>query len=218
MPTTTLNPTAQGTDVAWTLGAGADKVAAVTAPDDDGTTYIFKISAGLQGFVMEDLPNEAFIIRNHETKRRMRQPTGTGDSNTFLLLSGVYTHSAATAEVNAYNTRLNVDLARPGGGTWEPADINGSELGIRAQNMLSTPEMNCTTLRWNVEWDAAPSGFAIFVGSLIGGAIGSAVGLHEIPKLAAYLARVTGRKHILRPREHETLWRELGLPRRRYAF
>lgn len=218
MPTTTLNPTAVGTDNAWTLGAGANKFAAVTEPDDENDTFISTTGNVLQGFVMDDLPSEATTVIAHETKRRVGMASGTGDTDTFLRLSGSYTHSAVTAEPTVYNTRLNTDLAKPGGGTYsDPADVNNSELGVRSSNMLTTPQMRCTTLRWNVTWDA-PGGFAIFVGSLIGGAIGSAVGLHEIPKLAAYLARITGRKHILRPYEHETLWRELSLPRRRYVF
>lgn len=239
MPTTTtLTASDTGAFDNWTLGAGGSKAAAVDPPDDDDNTYIEESTNGeRQAFVTDDLPTEAFRVTTHTLVRRIRRTGGTAAASIgFLRLSAVNTDSGTALHGTAYGATSNVDLAKPGGGTYsDPADVNATQIGV-ALDSGDSP-IRCTTLKWDVTWEHAAGGLVFLIGSLIGPALGAAVLLREIPGLAAFLHQVTRRGclrhrrkvpdcpdcrrgcggHLIWPEEYRSVWEELRAPRRRYA-
>jgi hypothetical protein len=214
--TTLLYPTADGTDVAWALGAGASTVIAVSPPDDGGATYIFTLADARHGFAVTPLPPQAAVVGSHTTRRRTRQVTNTGNGNTFLRLAGSYTNGAVVAE-GAYANHDDTNLAKPGGGVYTtPAQVNATELGV--QSSTNTGEQDCDTLSWFVDWSPIPGDFAAFAASIIGPLLGCAIALHDIPLLVgAILARSRG-VHRIGAESFRQLFEELRRPRRRYAW
>lgn len=86
MATETCQVAATGTPNNWTLGAGASKVAAVTAPDDDDTTYIYSgtVSGTEQRFTVTPsvIPTGAIISQIDIAARNLRDH---GSNPTFVL-------------------------------------------------------------------------------------------------------------------------------------
>ncbi len=86
MATETCQVAATGTPNNWTLGAGASKVAAVTAPDDDDTTYIYSgtVSGTEQRFTVSPsvIPTGAIISQIDIAARNLRDH---GSNPTFVL-------------------------------------------------------------------------------------------------------------------------------------
>ncbi|OFX02423.1 MAG: hypothetical protein A3E78_01970 [Alphaproteobacteria bacterium RIFCSPHIGHO2_12_FULL_63_12] len=220
MPTNTLIPTANGADTAWSLGAGASKWQACITPDDADTTYILS-TTNLQrmSFVLGNLPAEAVAVRSHTLTRRARKAVGAaGDTvNSFLLLSGSYTHGSAVNPAGSYTDYESADLARPGGGLWSVADVNAAEAGVR-YNGTGGDENRVTTLKWAVEWSAEEGGWASFVGGIVGPVVGAALLLHDIARLAAMIRQKTHGRTIILPAEWPAMLAGMRHPRRRYAL
>lgn len=200
---TTLVPTAEGTDTAWTLGAGASKTAAVTPPDDDATSYIHSNSANARnGFVMSNLPGPAKDVTTHAVVHRIQEANGTDTVQAYIRKSGGTYHDATARGAGpVWTTYTETDVV-----SCTVAEVNAAELG-----MLRNPGNNvfprCTTLKWDVTHTVFAGGFVLLMLEWLGPLV--AVGLHEMPSVARGLYRESGRRHRLLPEELVTAWREL---------
>lgn len=219
MPSTQLVPTANGTDTAWALGAGSSKWEAMSPPDDSDTSHVSTTSNSRMGCAMSDLDVSAQSISTHTLTRRTRKVSGTTSNiNGFVLLGGSYTDGSGVIDSTSYADRTDVDLARPGGGTWTPADINSAEAGVR-RGGGGADEDRCTTLKWDVFWLPAEGDFAAFAACKLPFIIGGGLLLGEMGKLAALIHKLTRGKTRILKSEFEWLYRELQVyPYRRYAF
>ncbi len=221
--TVSLDPTATGTDNAHTLGAGANKVVAVTRPDDDATTYIYNTaSAARQGYNHSALPTSTDqlvsnlmryrwrMILNEETDPITEQMTFGG------LLSGTY-NEPGLASFNSVNGDSGWNAGshsqpRPGGGSFSITDVNNTELVIRAPMVSGLSTCYTTTIYW--DWTITLAGGSGWIRILRRPAYGLlAMSLHglmrsDIPKLEAHIARHE-RIRINDDDEREDLWRQL---------
>lgn len=237
MPVTTLNPTAEGSETNWTLGAGGSKTAAVLGPDDADATYISKAglsSTSAQTFVTEDLPGAAVGVKTVTVRHRARRAdtlTPVSACNGVLKFStdilgpvvgGVYWNRRPET---FYQDFLTPDIQKLDHTAWTVANINACQVGVRLASVHPPDDagetVRVTTLGLDVAWDAAAAAittsFANWVGGLIGAVIGSGLGLEHMPKIAAYIARDTHNKHRILANEYQDLLDSFRAPRRVYA-
>jgi hypothetical protein len=225
MPVTTLNPLSVGSFNVWTNSGGADKMASTRTPDDDDTSFV--TLTGLSGtsrqsFNMDQLPANAKAIQTHTAVARLRRTT-----TSVLTLVNVFLAQTAGAQITSgtaaqpaltYADRSEVDLASPNGAAaWTVALINATEVGIINSSVGADEDERCTTIRWLVTWQPDNSGFAAFVGALIGG-LGASIGAHMMEKIARQVAVSTRGKHRLTPEDLNILLQSLRTPVRRYCF
>lgn len=214
MPLSTQVPTAVGTFDQWSLFAGADRVTAVQT--DDGLTSYLRCDAFAgpnQSWAVQDLPAWARIVQKVQTVFSMSGGTAS-DFNAFIRYNG--TNSSFSVHTPSTNFALFTDTwDPPGGGNWTPAIDNATEVCLNASP--SDEGANCTYASLRTTWQATPGFFSFCIPLLLGGAVGAAVGLHELPAIAREIHRLTrGRLRIL-PEEYREACEELRAPRRRYA-
>lgn len=149
----TLQADATSTPDNWTLEAGANKVAAVNAPDDDATSYVS--STGTSG------TTQRYSVANHSipsgatinfVRLRSRCMKGQSAAGTFIMsavLSGNVSDGATKTSGTGYSDFTDDFAARPGGGSWTLDDINNLEIQIRN---AQTRAIFCTTFEVIVDY------------------------------------------------------------------
>jgi hypothetical protein len=213
VPTTTLTPSAIGTDNGGVLAAGADKVSAVDPPDDDGTSNIYCLGAGTrQSYAMDDLPSEAVSIVSHTLRARSGSGSpGTATGRGYLRLSGSIT-AGATRSGGIYQTFTDPDLAQPGGGAWTPSNVNSSEAGVECVNDPDSAAWYTTTLSWDVTWSGAAGSYAFLIWEWLG-LVPAAIGFGDLARLIrgynAWQRRARRSPTLIRGREALELYRDL---------
>ena len=166
MPTINLACASIGTHDAWTLLAGATKVIAVAAPDDDGTTRIgISVLNAKQSFNMDNLPAGSASVSTVDLIARMSESGVSAiTARAFVLLSGTIVNGATRAVTSTWTTYTDLAIARPGGGTWTPADVNAMEVGVE-EDTDSADSVLCTTLYSTVAYTVGSGDYAIFIAS-----------------------------------------------------
>lgn len=214
MPTIDLAMSAVGFyNGEWTLGAGANKVAAVASADDD-TSYITSATVGhRQTYVYDDLPSTAAVVQAARIKGRAAIPGAASGSIVGIYSTvggGTVTESALVGLVNAYGDFVTGDISNPNGGGWTVADINAnSHAGIKL-NALAGGSCRDTYLLAQVDYFPVPGGWTSLVAALgILSLLGSGLALSDMPKLAREIAlRSRGDIHV-QAHEYAELHREL---------
>lgn len=220
MPTQILRPLAVGNYNNGFLAAGATKMVAIDSGDpvahDDDTTYLEQNHGGATGnqdsFTLTNKPPSGPPLTNplRGGFRWKNDDSVSHDCGVFARLSAADAASNTNTQAGggAYVTVAAAALARPGGGSWTMADIQSAtlEMGWSMSVVPATLFPNITTLWFEADWDAG-SGFVGLVFSIIGPLV--AVGLHEIPGIAAEVWRQTRCGMRIRPDEYLTLYREM---------
>ena len=116
------------------LAAGADKVTAVNAPDDDNTSYLANTgNPRRESYTLQASAIPAGSTINSITVRaRIRSNGNLGTAQSFLRLGA----SEQTGPVNSPGfafTDYTDTISRPGGGAWALADLATVEIGIEHQ-------------------------------------------------------------------------------------
>lgn len=190
MPTIANVPAlAVGTDNLWTLSGAADKMAAVNTSDADAGTVDSTVTNGqAQSFT----PNYNAVIGGgvagvgaiNSVKVFARCRSNNGNTADFLhriRRGGSVTDGANQALTSiSYLDFTSASLARPGGGSYTPADLSSLEFGLNYNGGGGG------LTRWTygymiLDYEPVVGGIACLVGGLFGPLV--AVGLHEIPRL-----------------------------------
>lgn len=226
MASINLEPAVIGAQNAMTLEAGATKVAATKLPDDDLTTRIRGVSGQQQSFYVDVLTGAADVLTVTTFGRNSLDTHGSPGSNETCSIGALRSGSASVAATsqgtNTWGFRTDSgSQARPGGGSYTPADFPGGSAGmevwVQGPNAGLGSGWRVTTMYFTVTYNFAPGGIASFCGQLVGPLV--AVGLWEIPKLVGHLYKVSGSKQFkLSPAEYLTLYRELKEGKRAKHF
>lgn len=138
MPKATIQVAAVTSPNQWTLGAGANKVVAVNAPDDDNTTYLSSTGAAARqqySLATNTIPSGS-IINSVSAVMRCLTTSGGRHSRVGFHLSG-YTSSSDYQSPSSWTTFSEI-MPRPGsppGSPWALADL--TTLQISAYCVLS---------------------------------------------------------------------------------
>lgn len=186
MPTTELEPTAQGNYDQWILAAGASKWVACQRPNDDAASYIREANDNKRcSFIMADLPAVAAggVMDQVDIYSRLGS---AGDSSIdwrlFCRLGGVDLDYTSRVMPFPWTTITETDIGRPGGGIWSFTDVNSAEAGVWL-NDGSTQWQQCTTLEMDVTWTPAAGGWTSLIASILGSVIGTGLLLAQMPDL-----------------------------------
>lgn len=136
------DPLAIGSDNTFALSAGATKMIAMTRPDDDLTTYLTAPAADFarQGFTITGPPlGDVSLV---QVGYRIKAPNGVTNSS-FLRLGGVYVYGTTRTGNTAWQNWLQT-IARPGGGSWAPADLATLQMGVRVVNDFGFAQQTTT--------------------------------------------------------------------------
>lgn len=222
MPTTELEPTAQGNYNQWGLAAGANKWTALQRPNDDAASYN-RVSNPNQrdSFVMADLPSMAAggeINQVNIYSRVLAAGDVSTDWRMFCRLGGVDLDYTQRAMPLAWTSYTQADIGRPGTGTWYFVDVNSAEAGIWL-NDGSTQWQNCTTLEMDVTWTPAAGSWTCLVVSLLGPVLGAGFSLAQMPELIAACNRAARGKHVIHGHEAVQMYEDLKAnPHRSFCF
>ena len=163
MATEVLALEAIGTVDQWTLTAGATKVIACQAPDDDDTTYITSGATAnyVQRFTLvdpavitaDDTINKVTVRWRHQ---RASTPAGTGRS--MLVTAGGTIFGAGVGTLVGWTDQSDDFTEKPGGGAWDLTSITNIQVGV--QNTLAR-SIYCTTIEVTVDYTPAAGGVVI---------------------------------------------------------
>jgi hypothetical protein len=115
----------------WTLGAGANKVVAVNAPNDDDTTYIYASTFGYKqqyNLTANSIPSGS-TITSVKISSRAKVVTSPGAYQGYVVLAGVTVTAPPHTPPGSYTTYEDA-VSRPGGGSWAVSDLSSLELGL----------------------------------------------------------------------------------------
>lgn len=193
-----LRPGAIGTYDAMLLSAGASKVAAIDSLDpvshDDDTTYLSQSAGGgAQTFTVSSgsIPPVISTVISLTGHIRNRAEVDTEDAYYAFRMRLSGTDSDSSAQTNSTTSYVNLNyatLARPGGGSWGAGDITTAlEFGSKhtANNLASRHTSYWVDLSYTI----SKGDQVILIIGLLGAFVN--VGLHEMPRFAQHLARVT---------------------------
>lgn len=160
----TLEVAAVGNYDAWTLAAGADKVSAVQLPTDAGTTRIATAANGdRESYTIDPIPTAAVIV---QVDISFEWAGGGGVTNRikpFFRLGGTdldYTEYVKVSDTS-FQQFTESDVARPGGGSWTPADFasgSGLEVGVLQNNTVASAS-KVSTLWVVVQYNPPAGGY-----------------------------------------------------------
>lgn len=159
MATETLAMSATSTPNNWTLGAGADKVAAVAANDDD-TSYIN--SGGTNGTQQQFAVADPSVLADADTissvaVRATCKRGGSNNANYIVtVVVGANTTDGATqTSTSAYAQTTDTFATDPAGGPWSKSDVTALEVRIRN---AQARDVRCTQLDVVVTFTVADTG------------------------------------------------------------
>lgn len=145
----------------WTLGAGVSKVAAVTSPTDDDTSYILGSSVNYSeqyrlvgyNFLLGTIINTVSIF-----SRCRRVASNAGWKVSFMR--GGASSVSANHLVGAAYLEYTDALARPGGGSWDPGDFQVGSAIFQIKITSITPNaIRCTSFWVIIDYTPPPSAF-----------------------------------------------------------
>jgi hypothetical protein len=226
MPNAILRPSAVGVADNWNLAAGASKVAAIDPgaglAHDDDTTYIRSLLApganADQAFVMDTgLPVVRMTQINSlqvNTRVRSESPPAGELYLHWIRRGSTDGGTASGSPPGSYTDFTTSSYARPGGGSWVPADFVPGNIQLRVSSEDTAAVRWRVTSGWLVlNYEAAKGGFVNALWSLLP-LFGSGLLLREV----AEAVRQARPRLILSPDEVRAAWRELREdPRRVYA-
>lgn len=174
MPVTRLDPTAEGGRTDWNVEfGGLSKWASVTWPHDDmATTIAMADAGGAQNFMLDPLPAWACAVTRVDSTLRGYIYAGAGHHfKCWYEFWGGAVASCGFAHVDVvWATLTHTNWARPGGGSWLPADF-GPTSGVCIEQMV---QMNAagagdgtrvTTMCTNATWTYASTGTGFLIAS-----------------------------------------------------
>ena len=211
-----LLPTAIGTYNGWTLENGASKPAAVDpgdppSHDDDASNLSITASGVKQGFTLTNKPTagEMATINGVNWLTRAKS-TASQNITARWILSATEVSGGLQALGAGYTDVSLTGIARPGGGSWTPADILDSSLEviIHSSGAISGTQ-RCTSLWMQVDYNVPAGGFVFMLLSLLGPVFGAGVLLREV----AEAARLIRGRVLLSQDEVRRAWAELRRPR-----
>jgi hypothetical protein len=145
-----LDPSAVGNYDQFLNVGGATKVASISPPDDDGTTCIREYHLNYrQSFTLAASAIPAGSTINSVTvhSRLATSEGAAGDYvKTFIRLGGADVDSAAHHVFPTFDHWTDFDdaLSRPGGGSWDLADLASLEIGVAVA--MPSSWADCTTI------------------------------------------------------------------------
>jgi len=167
MPTDTLLANADGDHTDFTPSAG-DRYDCVS--DSLDGTYITSATPGHEGsFFYPDAPKAAVGVVSVKAGYRAYWSGGTqADVKMFARLANVDgTKDASQQLTNSAAEYVSGALARPGGGDWSVADVNGDfEVGVYLNNTTGGSSCRVTELRWLLKYTTVGGWHSIVVGIL----------------------------------------------------
>lgn len=139
-----------GANDSWTLAAGATKVAAVAAPDDDDTTRLTDATSGhKQSFTLDSHTIPAGSkINSISLVFKAKSANGLSKNYRGFFLLGGNTTNGTLRNNTTYNT-FTESIARPGGGSYALIDLSTLEIGMDNQG---TDGKTVTTLYVTVDF------------------------------------------------------------------
>lgn len=206
------NPGA-GMDDGWTLGAGANKQAAVQANDGD-TSYIYDTgSSNTQTFLMDDLPSYAKLVIGEPIvvlTARYFSGTSRNIKGRLKFPSAASADATAQAMTNSYASYAFTP-GRPGGGSWSVADVNN--VGAGCINGTGDADGRVTMIQMQVEYKTGGGNMAYLMAEFLGPVLGAALTLRDLARVRLELARVTKSKLVPTEAELREFLAHLGRPR-----
>lgn len=212
-----LRPSADGTHAGWSQQGGSAKWSNVRPGEplshDDATTFIqvLRVDTAKYSAAVGDKPAMA-AVNGLKAGLRAQTQNNTNTAqvvNLFARLSSTDGADLGFSGFGAWVSASPTAIARPGGGSWTPADIESStlELGTYVSTWEPTNpgEVNVTSMWYELDYDPAP-GFLVFaIASILPPLVGGLL-LREMPALSAELWR--RRRIRLTSEELERAWRE----------
>ncbi len=230
MPIETLLADAEGSDVDWGYAGAASKVAAIQTSNAN-LSYIYGqasagggglvIGASDQSFTVPALNGSAVTVTQVALRQVTRSvPAGTFNAVHGYVLLGAAETTGPSHPVTGGFTEWSDVLARPGGGSWTPADFPstlqmgnffeddgvGGSTGVRTTFMA----LDVTTTHLSIGSSARGGGY----GFLIAGLAGAAAWL-DLPGVLRFLAARHGLRFFRE--ELPTVLTSLGAPARSWA-
>lgn len=153
MPSTALALTSLDTN--WSLGAGANRTAAVAQPDDDDTSYITDSSNAATTFSVADLAVALPSITGITV--HVYGKTTAGGPNMSVLVSTDGWSTSSSAEINlsasGYREQDATFPLNPAGTAWSNADVNN--LQVRIQGVAELTTWRVSTIHVEADWTSA---------------------------------------------------------------
>lgn len=214
MPVSVLRPATLNTSNSWGVFSGT--FVPNLSDGSDGTAVYNTNGNDEFNVAFDDLSAQASSINSVQASMRYSRSDAvlSATIQQYVRLSGNTTYDAVQSGSGGI-LGASFNPARPGGGSYFPADINAMTGGAVSASGDPGEEVYCYDLWWTIDW-SANNGFFLY---LILGALGElgGVALREMPALARSVARRTGIR--IKPGELAPALAELrGWPGRRYAF
>lgn len=140
---------------AWSLVGGLTKPLAVELPDDDDISYIVSTGASTSqefNLAAHSIPPDATINSVKIVRRHKRDGASNGLFSAMIFLGGSNSNAGSVVAGASYATTTSSALVRPGGGSWQVADLSGAT--IRVTN-ISANNTRVTTLYLLVDYTLA---------------------------------------------------------------
>src|SRR5438105_8780809 len=151
MATETLQVSAVSSPDQWSLIAGANKVAAVNQPDNDGTSFIRASADDLtQQYALSNTSTVGAgdTINSVTIWARLDDIDG-GDPYRFgAVLGGSTSDTGDLFDLSSHTwTTKSLTLnTKPGGGAWTKADVDALEVFVTFGSSGGSTGLQCTTL------------------------------------------------------------------------
>lgn len=188
MPTTTVNPNANGTDyTGWSRVGGTSNWQALTTDDGDTSRHQSDTANADASFQVEAIPLAAAVITRVEVFDKLYWAGQAHNGAAFMRLPAVgavvgNTWSVTGTPYDMYSWDFISN--RPGGGSWTPEDLiggaNGAQPGCRCTTSTGTGTLRWTYMYMEIDWLGA-GGFALFVSQWLPPLL--AVASHGLSKL-----------------------------------
>jgi hypothetical protein len=216
VPAFILEAVTEGADTNWpTVVGGGTKTSSIQRPDDDATTYITSTAGDgdQQSYSVRYM--EFVSVSSIDMTGRIRHANANpgGVIKLYVYLAGNRTGGASRSPSDTWTTYTDSGLARPGGGSWAPADISLVQAGVVGTTNNAIKAW-CTTLYLTVNGDLHGGGYAFpdGIGSILLPLVGAGLLLSQMPAVAGEFNRraVDVRApYRLSPADHEPAWRAL---------
>lgn len=215
MPSTTLTPSSVGNYDTWTLGAGANKTAAVTPPDDGDTTRIQKNNGigGRQSYVMTNLPTEALFSTAHTVQANSKQDSGNHQVRGFIRSGGADTNGSYATPTASYADHNYANLISA---VLTKTVIDAAEVGVDADT--GTSNLYVSTLTWDVTYTPDSGGWVSLVVGWLGPVLGASLSLRDAFAIAAEVNRLHRGRARVHMREVRDMLDGLRRPQPRFVF